>query len=64
MSYKILTLNNISSKGLDAFPRGDYEIASEFTHPDAILVRSAKMHDMTIPTSVPLEEILFNVSIL
>ena len=52
MSYKILTLNNISSKGLDAFPRGDYEIASEFTHPDAILVRSAKMHDMTIPTSV------------
>ncbi|MGB0714058.1 MAG: phosphoglycerate dehydrogenase, partial [Gammaproteobacteria bacterium] len=52
MSYKILTLNNISANGLDRFPRGDYEIASEFTRPDAILVRSAKMHDMDIADSV------------
>ncbi len=29
-----------------------HEIASEIGHPDAILVRSAKMHDMEIPASV------------
>ena len=52
MSYKILTLNHISPKGLDRFPRDGYEIASEFTHPDAVLVRSAKMHDLPIPASV------------
>ncbi len=50
--YKILTLNNISLAGLDRLPRDQYEIASEITHPDAILVRSAKMHDMPIPDTV------------
>lgn len=50
--YKIQTLNNISVAGLDRLPRSDYEIASEMTHPDAILVRSAKMHDMTLPDTV------------
>jgi len=50
--FKIQTLNNISVVGLDRFPRGDYEIASEISNPDAILVRSAKMHDMTLPGSV------------
>ena len=50
--YKIQTLNNISVVGLDRFPRDRYEIASELSTPDAILVRSAKMHDMTLPPSV------------
>lgn len=50
--YKIQTLNNISVVGLDRFPRDRYEIASEISHPDAILVRSAKMHDMTLPASI------------
>ncbi len=50
--FKIQTLNNISVVGLDRFPRGDYEIASEMGNPDAILVRSARMHDMTLPASV------------
>jgi D-3-phosphoglycerate dehydrogenase len=50
--YKILTLNNISPIGLDRLPRSDYEVASEIGHPDAILVRSAKMHDMDIPDTV------------
>ena len=50
--YKIQTLNNISVVGLDRFPRGEYEIASEISNPDAILVRSAKMHDMSLPDSV------------
>ena len=38
--YKILKLNQISPKGLEVFPQDRYEIASEFSHPDAILVRS------------------------
>ena len=50
--YKIQTLNNISVIGLDRLPRSDYEVASEMSHPDAILVRSAKMHDMSLPDSV------------
>ena len=50
--YKIQTLNNISAVGLDRFPRDSYEVASEMTHPDAILVRSAKMHDLQLPDSV------------
>jgi D-3-phosphoglycerate dehydrogenase len=50
--YKIQTLNNISVAGLDRLPRDNYEVASEMTHPDAILVRSAKMHDMELPDTV------------
>ena len=50
--YKILTLNNISAAGLDRLPRERYEVASEITHPDAILLRSYKMHDMEIPDTV------------
>jgi D-3-phosphoglycerate dehydrogenase len=50
--YKVLTLNNISVEGLARLPRERYEVASEIGHPDAILVRSAKMHDMEIPKSV------------
>lgn len=50
--YKILTLNNISVKGLDRLPRDRYEIASEIQHPDAILLRSFKMHGMAIPASL------------
>ena len=50
--YKILTLNNISVAGLDRLPRDRYEVASEISHPDAILLRSYKMHDMEIPASV------------
>jgi len=50
--YKILTLNNISVAGLERLPRESYEVASEIPHPDAVLVRSYKMHDMEIPDSV------------
>jgi D-3-phosphoglycerate dehydrogenase len=50
--YKILTLNNISVKGLDRLPRDRYEIASELPNPDAILLRSFKMHGMAIPASL------------
>ena len=50
--YKIQTLNKISSAGLSLLPLDNYESASEITHPDAILVRSFKMHDMEIPESL------------
>jgi D-3-phosphoglycerate dehydrogenase len=50
--YKILTLNNISVAGLDRLPRDKYEVASEIAHPDAILARSANMHDLEIPDTV------------
>jgi len=45
---KVQTLNNISPIGLDKLPREGYEVASEMSDPDVILVRSAKMHDMEI----------------
>ncbi|MDH5217661.1 MAG: phosphoglycerate dehydrogenase [Gammaproteobacteria bacterium] len=50
--YKVLTLNNISVNGLERLPRDGYEIASEIQHPDAILLRSYKMHDMDVPASL------------
>jgi D-3-phosphoglycerate dehydrogenase len=50
--FKILTLNNISVAGLERLPRDTFEVASEIQHPDAILVRSFKMHDMDIPPSL------------
>jgi D-3-phosphoglycerate dehydrogenase len=50
--FKILTLNNISVAGLERLPRNRYEISSEIQHPDAILLRSFKMHDYPIPPSV------------
>jgi len=50
--YKILTLNNISVNGLERLPRDSYEVASEISHPDAVLVRSAKMHDWEVPETL------------
>ena len=50
--FKILTLNNIAVEGLRRLPRERYEVASEITHPDAILLRSHNMHDMDIPDTV------------
>lgn len=50
--YKILTLNNISVVGLERLPRERYEVASEIQNPDAVLLRSFKMHGMPLPVSV------------
>ena len=50
--FKIQTLNKIAMIGLEGFSRENYEIASEIVSPDAILVRSADMHSMTLPASV------------
>lgn len=50
--FQILKLNQISVKGLDRLPREEYEVASEFTAPDAILLRSHKLSDAEIADSV------------
>jgi len=52
MRYRILTLNNISSRGLERLPRERYEVGADLASPDAILVRSADMHGMTLAPSV------------
>lgn len=54
--FKILTLNNISVKGLERLPRNSYEVdetsSGKMQNPDAILLRSFKMHDYPLPPSV------------
>src|SRR5438874_7046530 len=52
MAYRILTLNEISSRGLARLPRERYEVGAKVTNPDAILVRSADLHDFAIPPGV------------
>jgi D-3-phosphoglycerate dehydrogenase len=50
--FKIQTLNKISPKGLDLFTHNNYEVASEVGSPDAIVLRSFKMHDMELPETL------------
>lgn len=44
--YSILTLNKIAAVGTDKFDSSKYTVGEEVSNPDAIMVRSAKMHDM------------------
>lgn len=50
--FKIQTLNKIAAIGLNELDRDNYEIASDMNNPDAILVRSADMHEMTLSDNV------------
>ena len=50
--YKIQTLNKISAIGTDIFDKSKYCIADDCANPDAIMVRSAKMHDMQFGDSL------------
>jgi D-3-phosphoglycerate dehydrogenase len=50
--FKIQTLNNISRNGLDRLPKNIYGVASDIADPDAVLVRSADMHQSPVPRSV------------
>ena len=52
MPFRILTLNNISERGLARLPRERYEVSAAIERPDAILVRSADMHAMSIAPEV------------
>lgn len=44
--YNIQTLNKISKYGTDNFDAAKYNVADTVENPDAIMVRSAAMHDM------------------
>ena len=50
--YKIRTYNAISSKGLSRFPTDSYQVSSETTDADGILLRSQKLHTEVLPDSV------------
>lgn len=52
MSYKIQTLNKIAAVGLNQLDRDNYEVATDINNPDAILVRSADMHEMEISDNI------------
>jgi D-3-phosphoglycerate dehydrogenase len=50
--FRIKTMNKISPLGLKIFPGDRYEVGSDISEPDAILVRSADINPMEIPGTV------------
>ncbi|MFV0366091.1 MAG: 3-phosphoglycerate dehydrogenase family protein [Mangrovibacterium sp.] len=50
--FKIKTLNKIDPKGLKKLPETNYLVDDNEENPDAIIVRSFKMHDMEFPASL------------
>ena len=50
--FNIKLLNKISPAGLDNFDPTTYAYGEEINNPDAIMVRSAKMHDMEFDDSL------------
>jgi len=49
---QILVLNQISNNGLQRLPADRYAVGKDMAAPDAILLRSADLHAMDIPSSV------------
>jgi D-3-phosphoglycerate dehydrogenase / 2-oxoglutarate reductase len=52
MIYRILTLNEISPRGLARLPPERYQVGAALASPDAILLRSAELHGRDIAASV------------
>ncbi len=50
--YNILTLNKIAACGTDLFDKSKYAFAEDMADPDAVLVRSASMHEMELPENL------------
>lgn len=50
--FKIKTYNNIAQAGLACFPADEFEVGADIAAPDAIMLRSHKMHGMEIPESL------------
>lgn len=50
--FQIKLLNKISPAGLENFDRNVYTYSDDIESPDAIMVRSASMHEMELPKSV------------
>ena len=49
--YTVKCLNPIASKGLDLFTE-DFKVIDDLDKADAVLVRSAAMHDLEVPESL------------
>ena len=50
--FNVKTINNISEKGLSRLPAETYSVSPEIEDPDAIILRSQKLHDMEIPSNL------------
>jgi D-3-phosphoglycerate dehydrogenase len=50
--FNVKTINNISDKGLSRLPADTYSVSPEMENPDAIILRSQKLHDMEIPSNL------------
>ncbi|MHB1565392.1 MAG: phosphoglycerate dehydrogenase [Acidiferrobacter sp.] len=50
--FRIQTLNNISSRGLARFDAARFVVGADVDNPDAILLRSFRMHDMVLPATL------------
>ena len=50
--YNILTLNKIAACGTDLLPKADYAISDSAADPDAVVVRSASMHEMELGSNL------------
>ena len=50
--YRVLTMNRIAPEGLACLPAPAYAVSDSETDPQAILVRSAKLHDYVFPESL------------
>ena len=50
--FHIKTMNKISAVGLERLPAENYTVGDHVENEDAILVRSAKLHDYSLPKSL------------
>ncbi len=50
--FSVKTYNNIAAAGLARFPADRYTVGADEVEPDAILLRSADLHDVELPSSL------------
>jgi len=50
--FQVRTYNKISEKGLSLFPKADYNVSEDAGQPDAVLLRSQKLHGEPMPECV------------
>ena len=50
--FRVQTLNHISPLGLDRLDRDRFLVGPDVTDPDAIILRSFKMHDLPLPQTL------------
>lgn len=50
--FKVLTFNQLAGEGLLRLPAERYEVGPDVSEPDAIMLRSHKMHGMPLPESL------------